>query len=833
MMSISLPAWYAAPWASSQALSELSAQAMAAGFPSGLAQRPTRQDLNRALEFATNGVLYYMSHGIPEWIPQAQYRSGSVVAHGGSFYRSNAVTQGAEPGSGGAWEALLWRRSQLDQLFLSIAYGDERFLTAAGADDRFYPRQLMTDTFITPSAMASIYAPSTALAAFLTRSLGTIQFLTQAVADGRYVRIEDAVPLIDENTQWDSKLAFRIGGAAVGNFAGDAESMAYWTPNGGFGVFTMPPVDISALTNPAPAELYETCRWRPESANWPVFRMQLLRSSLYRLRLHIRFDYYGVRSLRQSGVDVVATPWFNAHQPLIAEGNVVTDANGWLELQLVGSPNFVSINGLEILHPVFPWTIPLLSREAASQTFFTEMIGSQRWLNEAQAPSIFVSQVQASETLQDKETAAISLYSSTKTYSAGMLAVGGEPTRIYRSQVNNNTGNALTDPEWWRPWSLPTHLPTESWEGRFLRCLRWDKAGAYQLDADFFGVERFPDGIPMKFVLKGAGGLFPSTDAHGASEGALIEVIAKMKPENFPLTAHVGSGSIVDADVYSQGSSLYESATWVPVLQVSCGASAPTELPQGWLRDDQVELAYGAPGTVSQPIDTSGVMGAAPAIIYQTYRYANAAWFWYTNTPIPGFDPAKRYKWRFHFSNIFNKQPGELITNLGGGLDFLAPNRTIDVGAFGAAGRLFIWDTAEFLGSSWPAGTMNVQVGPYQSSLHAIEVLELQDFRSKPRLIGVGAGRMSQAAQPQPIGGNAYYLDPAMQVLSQVRRNGAEGRTFVSGIRWGDGGGAHGGSGVMVTVPQQTPAHHGLYGGGAGAGPDASVGGDGFIEVYW
>lgn len=113
-MPITTPTFYPDPWAADETLVPLTPAQMAAGYPAGSDEKPSRQSINNALQYAVNGVLYYLTTGVPAWSATATYQMGAIVTHGGRYYASlynNSINQ--PPGSS-AWTELLWLQSVLD-----------------------------------------------------------------------------------------------------------------------------------------------------------------------------------------------------------------------------------------------------------------------------------------------------------------------------------------------------------------------------------------------------------------------------------------------------------------------------------------------------------------------------------------------------------------------------------------------------------------------------------------------------------------------------------------------------------------------------------------------
>ena len=193
-MAITVPKFYPRPWAADEQLPELTQGEMVTAFPGGTEQRPTRQTLNRALQYATNGIIYFLTHGIPEWSAEVQYAVGSIVRNQNTFLLAIAPSDGAPDGATIMWEPLPWRKDALDAIYMTMEFGDAHFLSFANADERFYPKAQMDALFITPSKMALLYVTQAALAAeYITREQAVSMFLTVAIADERYAIYEETV----------------------------------------------------------------------------------------------------------------------------------------------------------------------------------------------------------------------------------------------------------------------------------------------------------------------------------------------------------------------------------------------------------------------------------------------------------------------------------------------------------------------------------------------------------------------------------------------------------------------------------------------------------------
>lgn len=113
-MPITTPTFYPEPWAANETLVPLTPAEMAAGYPSGDDQKPSRQSINNALQYAVNGVLYYLTTGIPAWSATATYQMGAIVTRAGRYYASLINGSIDQPPPNSAWMELLWLQSALD-----------------------------------------------------------------------------------------------------------------------------------------------------------------------------------------------------------------------------------------------------------------------------------------------------------------------------------------------------------------------------------------------------------------------------------------------------------------------------------------------------------------------------------------------------------------------------------------------------------------------------------------------------------------------------------------------------------------------------------------------
>jgi hypothetical protein len=195
MAQITIPRFFPQPWAANELMPPLTAEEMAIGYPSGTSEKPTRQSINNALQYAINGVLYYLTTGVPAWVIDAVYKVGSIVLFGGSYFRSTVdANVGQQPDSLNGWEQLPWRRSDLDALYMTQAQANARFLSPESGDLRYYTQTAANALFLTQANAAAQFVTKAALEAdFLTTEQANLLFLTQAQADLRYALRTDVV----------------------------------------------------------------------------------------------------------------------------------------------------------------------------------------------------------------------------------------------------------------------------------------------------------------------------------------------------------------------------------------------------------------------------------------------------------------------------------------------------------------------------------------------------------------------------------------------------------------------------------------------------------------
>jgi hypothetical protein len=204
-MAISRPTFYPQPWASDEAMEALTPDEMAAGYPAGTNDKPSRQSINGVLQFATNGVLYYLIRGVPEWSQAVEYEDRAIVIFSDAYYMALNGNVGLQPDTNTtAWERLPWRRSELNDLYVTNIEADSRFLTLAQADTRYYPRPEANATFLRQADAALQFITQAALDAnYITKAEAETLFLTQAQGDARFARIGEVVT----QTQLASTLA--------------------------------------------------------------------------------------------------------------------------------------------------------------------------------------------------------------------------------------------------------------------------------------------------------------------------------------------------------------------------------------------------------------------------------------------------------------------------------------------------------------------------------------------------------------------------------------------------------------------------------------------------
>jgi hypothetical protein len=195
MAQIIVPRFFPQPWAANELMPPLTPEEMAAGYPSGTSEKPTRQSINNALQYAINGVLYYLTTGVPAWVSDAVYGVSSIVMFsGGYFYSTADANVGQQPDALVGWERLPWRRSDLDGLYMTQEQANARFLSPESGDLRFYTQAAANALFLTQDNAAAQFVTKAALeASFLTTEQANALFLTQAQADQRYALRTDVV----------------------------------------------------------------------------------------------------------------------------------------------------------------------------------------------------------------------------------------------------------------------------------------------------------------------------------------------------------------------------------------------------------------------------------------------------------------------------------------------------------------------------------------------------------------------------------------------------------------------------------------------------------------
>jgi Chaperone of endosialidase len=123
-----LPAWADTGDQIQPALADIST-----GFPH-TDVKPTRQTMNWVLNFATNGVLYLASRGLPDWDSATAYQAGDVARSKSKFYCASASNSNKEPSvSPSSWTLLYVFKSDIDPLYLTPAQAAATYLTQAAA----------------------------------------------------------------------------------------------------------------------------------------------------------------------------------------------------------------------------------------------------------------------------------------------------------------------------------------------------------------------------------------------------------------------------------------------------------------------------------------------------------------------------------------------------------------------------------------------------------------------------------------------------------------------------------------------------------------------------
>jgi Chaperone of endosialidase len=121
------------PWADTGDQIQPANADISIGFPH-TDVKPTRQTMNWALNYASNGVLYLASRGLPEWDTATAYQAGDVCRSKGKFYSASASNSNKEPSvSPTAWTLLYVFKSDIDPLYLTPAQAAATYLTQASA----------------------------------------------------------------------------------------------------------------------------------------------------------------------------------------------------------------------------------------------------------------------------------------------------------------------------------------------------------------------------------------------------------------------------------------------------------------------------------------------------------------------------------------------------------------------------------------------------------------------------------------------------------------------------------------------------------------------------
>jgi hypothetical protein len=110
------------PWADTGDKTQPSNADISIGFPH-TDDKPTRQVMNWALNYTTNGVLYLTRRGIPDWGNQTSYITGDVCrAPNNKFYSAISSNMNMEPSANpAAWQLLYMFPSDLDSVYQTDA----------------------------------------------------------------------------------------------------------------------------------------------------------------------------------------------------------------------------------------------------------------------------------------------------------------------------------------------------------------------------------------------------------------------------------------------------------------------------------------------------------------------------------------------------------------------------------------------------------------------------------------------------------------------------------------------------------------------------------------
>ena len=146
------------------------------------------------------------------------------------------------------------------------------------------------------------------------------------------------------------------------------------------------------------------------------------------------------------------------------------------------------------------------------------------------------------------------------------------------------------------------------------------------------------------------------------------------------------------------------------VTAYNCGGSATGSfLPDAYF---DTGTAY----SVGNPIDLSGVAGAAPLAVYQSHRYGNVT---YT---FPYLAPTSSYKLRLHFAEIYWTGTGQRVFNVFiNGVQVLTNYDVVQ-----AAGAAFKATVQEFNAVSDPAGVLTVRLATVtdNAAINGIEIVQ-------------------------------------------------------------------------------------------------------------
>jgi hypothetical protein len=350
-MAITIPRFFPQPWAANEVMMPLTPEEMAAGYPSGTNEKPTRQSINNALQYAINGVLYYLTTGVPAWILDAEYNVGSIVSFDDSFYHSIAdANAGHYPDAlAGWWEQLPWRKSDLDKLYLTQAQAEEIFLSPEAADEHFHSREAAYLLFLTQANAAIEFVTKAALEEhYLTTEQAEALFLTEAQADERYVLKGDVISreqldetLADFITRTDAAATFITPEQADARFMTEADASAVFETqadaqatflaldNAGLRIFR--PTDVynagAMVLDTTTSIIYQSVRddnTGNSLADTVFWRPWLTSIAVDVLTHYIEFSTFGTFAVNASDIPTLATHPDGIHLRIVMKGS-----GGW------------------------------------------------------------------------------------------------------------------------------------------------------------------------------------------------------------------------------------------------------------------------------------------------------------------------------------------------------------------------------------------------------------------------------------------------------------------------------------------------------------------------